>query len=465
MAKLTAIILAAGKGTRMKSKLPKVLHKVGGHPMVEHVLDAADAAGCTDSVVVIGHGAELVRGVVENRARIVLQEEQLGTGHAVLQAEEALKDFKGTAMILCGDTPLLEGEELRRFYEAHVASGAAATVMTAHMDNPFGYGRILRDEKGDVAGIVEEKDATPEQKEIKEINTGIYCVGTPLLFEVIHTLGNNNAQGEYYLTDVLAKVNEMGLKAGGVMTDDSEMILGINSRRQLAEAEGVMRRRILDRLMDEGVTVMDPASTFVEKTVTVGADTILYPYTWLEGETHIGGDCEIGPNVRMTNVEVGDGCHIQFTYAHDCVVRPEVTAGPYVHLRPDTVVERKVKIGNFVEIKNSNVGEGTKLPHLQYIGDSDIGKNVNMGCGCITVNYDSKFKHRTVIGDNAFVGCNSNLVAPVEVGPDTYIAAGSTITKDVPADALGVGRARQTNIKGWAKSYKEKLERQAEEKK
>ena len=321
MANLTAVILAAGKGTRMKSKLPKVLHKVGGHPMLEHVMDAAEAAGCRDNVVVIGHGAELVRELVGSRARIALQAEQLGTGHAVLQAADTLKDFTGTVMILCGDTPLLEAEELKKFYAEHVKSGAAATVMSAMMEDPFGYGRILRDDNGDVTGIVEQKDASEEQKLIKEINTGNYCVEAPLLFEVLRTLGNNNAQGEYYLTDVLAKLRAMGKKVGGVVTADSEMIMGVNSRRQLAEAESVMRRRILERLMDEGVTVMDPASTFIEKSVKIAPDTTIYPYTWLQGETVIGEDCEIGPNVRLENVKVADGCRCGFTHMHDCEVK------------------------------------------------------------------------------------------------------------------------------------------------
>lgn len=320
MANLTAVILAAGKGTRMKSKLPKVLHKVGGHPMLEHVMDAAEAAGCRDSVVIIGHGAELVRELVGTRARIALQAEQLGTGHAVLQAADTLKDFTGTVMILCGDTPLLEAAELQKFYEEHLQSGAAATVMSAIMEEPFGYGRILRDDNGDVAGIVEEKDATAEQKKIKEINTGNYCVEAPLLFEVLQTLGNNNSQGEYYLTDVLAKLRGMGKKVGGMITADSEMIMGVNSRRQLAEAESVMRRRILEKHMDEGVTIMDPASTFIEKNVKISPDTVVYPYTWLQGETVIGEDCEIGPCVRMENVKVADGCRLEFVHVHDCVI-------------------------------------------------------------------------------------------------------------------------------------------------
>ena len=321
MAKLTAVILAAGKGTRMKSKLPKVLHKVGGHPMLEHVMDAAEAAGCRDNVVVIGHGAELVRELVGNRARIALQAEQLGTGHAVLQAADTLKDFTGTVMILCGDTPLLEATELQKFYEEHVKSGAAATVMSAMMEDPFGYGRILRDANGDVAGIVEQKDASEEQKLIKEINTGNYCVEAPLLFEVLKTLGNDNAQGEYYLTDVLAKLRALGKKVGGMVTADSEMIMGVNSRRQLAEAESCMRRRILEKLMDDGVTVMDPASTFIEKSVKIAPDTVIYPYTWIQGNTVIGEDCEIGPNVRMENVKVAGGCRLQFAHVHDCEIK------------------------------------------------------------------------------------------------------------------------------------------------
>ena len=454
MANLVAVILAAGKGTRMRSKYPKVLHKVGGKPMLQHVIDAATVAGCDEKVVIVGHEAELVEKMVGSQGKIALQAEQLGTGHAVMQTAEALKGFTGTALILCGDTPLLEGEELKKFCEAHKASGAAATVLTAVMDDPFGYGRIVRDEKGNVQAIVEQKDATEAQKAIKEINTGIYCMECPLMFDVLATLTNDNAQGEYYLTDVLEKLNQAGQKVGGVITEDSDMVMGINSRKQLSVAEGVMRQRILDKLMDSGVTIMDPASTFIEGSVKIGRDTIIYPYTWLEGSTVIGEDCEIGPNARFTNVKIGNDNHLQFIYGHDCEVKNHVTAGPYVHLRPDTVISDGVKIGNYVEVKNSNVGEGTKLPHLTYIGDSDIGSGVNMGCGCITVNYDGKKKHRTIIGDNAFVGCNTNLVAPVTVQANTYIGAGSTITKEVPENALGIARAKQKNIEGWAEKYR-----------
>ena len=454
MSKMVAVILAAGKGTRMRSKLPKVLHKVGGKPMLEHVMTAAETAGADKSIVVVGFESEQVAEFIGTRAQIAVQAEQLGTGHAVMQTADLLKDFSGTVMIICGDTPLLDGCELKKFYLEHQASGAAATVLTAIMDNPAGYGRILRDAEDHVIGIVEEKDANPAQKAICEINTGIYCIEAPLLFEALAGLTCDNAQGEYYLTDVLSKINEMGKFVGGVCTADSDMIMGINSRHQLAEAEAIMRQRILDKLMDQGVTIMDPASTFIEGNVEIGQDTIIYPFTWLEGSTKIGADSIIGPNVRLTNVVVGNSTNLQFVYGHDCIVGSGVTVGPYVHLRPATVISDEVKIGNFVEVKNSNVGRGSKLPHLSYIGDSDIGERVNMGCGTITVNYDGKKKHRTVVEDDAFVGCNSNLVAPVTVGAGSYIGAGSTVTKDVPPDDLGVARARQTNIKGWAAKYR-----------
>lgn len=424
--------------------------------MVAHVLEAATMAGAGQKVVVVGFGAEQVEDFIGDKAKIVVQKEQLGTGHAVLQTKALLGKTTGTALILCGDTPLLDGEELKKFYEAHLKQGAAVSVLTAETKEPFGYGRILRDAKGSVTGIVEEKDATAEQKKICEINTGIYCIQMPLLFELLETLSNANAQGEYYLTDILTKGTSLGKVVCGIKTQDFDMVMGINSRKQLAVAEGIMRQRILDKLMDSGVTIMDPASTFIEKTVKIGPDTIIYPYTWLEGATDIGENCTIGPSVRLTNVTIGHDVTMQFTYGHDCKVENNVTMGPYVHLRPDTVIKDKVKIGNFVEVKNSTVGVGTKLPHLTYIGDTDIGSGVNMGCGCITVNYNGKKKYRTTIEDNAFVGCNSNLVAPVKVGKGCYVAAGSTITKDVPENALGVGRGRQVNIDNWAENYRKK---------
>jgi bifunctional UDP-N-acetylglucosamine pyrophosphorylase/glucosamine-1-phosphate N-acetyltransferase len=454
MQKMVAVILAAGKGTRMKSAIPKVLHAVGGKQMLRHVMEAAVQAGASRTIVVVGHGSEQVQAEIGNAAEYVLQKEQLGTGHAMMQVQPALSGFSGTVLLLCGDTPLLTGKTLEKLFAEHKQSGAAATVLTAVPSDATGYGRILRDASGRVQGIVEQKDATEEQKRIGEINTGIYCFEAGPLFAALTGLTCNNAQGEYYLTDVLAILAETGNRVSAVSVEDFQETLGINSRVQLAEAETLLRRRKLIELMENGVTVMDPASTFVDAAVSIGQDTILYPYTWIEGATTIGRDCRIGPNSRIADSQIGDAVTLHFSYAHECKIGEGVTVGPYAHLRPDTELLAGVKVGNFVEVKNSRVGKGSKLPHLSYIGDADIGAGVNIGCGTITVNYDGKKKHRTAIGDTAFVGCNSNLVAPVSVGAGAYIAAGSTITKDVPDGALGVGRARQSNIAGWTEKKK-----------
>ena len=454
MQETVAVILAAGKGTRMKSALPKVLHAVGGKSMLRHVMTAAEQAGAKRMLVVVGFGGDKVQAEIGAAAEFVLQAEQLGTGHAMMQVQPVLAGFSGTILLLCGDTPLLTGQALLDLVAAHQQSGAAATVLTAMPADATGYGRILRDESGQVLGIVEQKDATAEQKQIGEINTGIYCFEAAPLFAALAGLTCNNAQKEYYLTDVLAILAQAGQQVGAVEVADFQETLGINSRLQLAEAEKILRQRKLVELMDSGVTVMDPASTFVDASVSVGEDTVLYPFTWLEGETTIGRDCRIGPNSRISDSQLGDAVTLHFSYAHECKIAGGVSVGPYVHLRPDTELAAGVKVGNFVEIKNSRVGAGSKLPHLSYIGDADIGSGVNIGCGTITVNYDGKKKHRTVVGDTAFVGCNSNLVAPVSVGSGAYIAAGSTITKDVPDGALGVGRARQSNIAGWVEKKK-----------
>lgn len=443
------VILAAGKGTRMKSELPKVLHRAGGKAMLQHVLDAASAAGAQRHVVVIGCGAERVVEALGAQASFAEQREQLGTGHAVMQAEPLLEAFAGTVMVLCGDTPLLTAALLRKLYEAHRSAGAAATVLTARMPDATGYGRIIRAADGRVDRIVEQKDATAEELAVDEVNSGIYCFERQSLFAALAETDCKNAQGEFYLTDVLGILSRKGEKVWAVEADDYRETLGVNSRRQLAEAEKILRRRKLDALMDGGVTVMDPDSTFVDADVTVGADTVLYPFTWLEGHTAVGARCEIGPSSRFSDARIGDGVTAQFVYAHECEIGDGATLGPYVHLRPNTKLAANVKVGNFVEVKNSNVGTGSKLPHLSYIGDADVGAGVNMGCGTITVNYDGKRKMRTAIEDGAFVGCNSNLVAPVTVGKDAYVGAGSTITKDVPPGALGVARGRQTNIERW----------------
>ena len=440
---METIILAAGKGTRMKSKLPKVLHKVCGKPMLQHVIDAAKVAGSTREIVVIGSGAELVK------EKLVLQAEQLGTGHAVLCTKEKFADSKGTVLVLCGDTPLFTPELLKKFVEKHLESNAAATVLTAEMPDATGYGRIIREDDGTFKKIVEHKDANSYERRISEVNAGVYCFDVEKLFAALSQVKNENAQCEYYLPDVLTILKNDSEKINAFVADDYTQTLGINSRVQLAEADKILRQRKNIALMESGVTIIDPASTFIDCDVEIGQDTIIFPNTYLEGNTKIGENCAIGPNARLTNMTVGDNVQAQFCYCHDAEICNDVILGPYVHLRPGTKISNKVKIGNFVEVKNSNIGEGSKLPHLQYIGDTDMGAGCNIGCGAITVNYDGKKKHRTTIGDNVFVGCNSNLIAPVTLEDGAYIAAGSTINKTVPKDNLAVARARQTNIADW----------------
>ena len=449
MSDLLAVVLAAGKGTRMKSTLPKVLHRIGGKPMVEHVLDAATKAGAKRSVVVVGFGGEKVEETLGTKAEYVVQSEQLGTGHAVMQVSPRLQDFDGTIMVLCGDTPLLRGETLAQLFAEHQKSKASATVLTACVVDPTGYGRVIRDASGQVLKIVEQKDANEQERAVNEINTGIFCFQRAALFDALSQITCNNAQGEYYLTDVLAILASNQSNVQAVQVDDYEETLGINSRQQLAVAEKILRRRKLVDLMDNGVTIMDIDSTFIDEEVCIGPDTIIYPFTWIEGATKIGTGCEVGPNSRIQNSIIGDNTTMHFSYAHDCQIGNCVTVGPYVHLRPNTVLADGVKVGNFVEVKNSQVGMGSKIPHLSYIGDTDMGAKVNIGSGTITVNYDGKKKHRTTLEDGVFIGCNTNLVAPVTVGKGAYVAAGSTITKDVPSEALGVARARQNNINGW----------------
>ncbi len=449
MSDLVTIILAAGKGTRMKSAHPKVLHQVCGKAMVRHVLDAAEAAGSKRNIVVVGFGADEVRAELGSAAEVVVQAEQLGTGHAVLQAEPLLRDVHGTVMVLCGDTPLLTGALVKRLYEEHEKAGAKATVLTAVMPDATGYGRVIRSAEGNVEKIVEHKDATEEERSVQEVNAGIYCFEKEALFFALKNVGCDNAQGEYYLPDVLSILRERGEKIWAVAADDYEETLGVNSRLHLAQAEKILRRRKKMELMENGVTLMDPDSTFVDSDVVIGRDTVIYPFTWLEGKTVVGEGCILGPSSRFTDAKIGNDVTAHFVYAHECEIESGATMGPYVHIRPESHISKNVKIGNFVEVKNSNIGEGSKLPHLQYIGDCDMGVGVNMGCGTITVNYDGKQKFRTKIGDNVFVGCNSNLVAPVDVGDGAYVAAGSTITKDVPPNELAVARARQKNIPDW----------------
>ena len=449
MEKATAIILAAGKGTRMKSSLPKVLHKVCGKPMIEHVLTAAEEAGVDRNILVIGYGAEQVKETLGDQVQYAYQYEQLGTGHAVLQAADFLKDYDGAVLVICGDTPLLTGETFSKLLAYHRERKAVATVLTGMMDNPYGYGRIIRNSNGGVTKIMEEKDASPDEKRIQEINTGTYCFDSNLLFAALEKITPNNAQGEYYLTDVISMFVERNLRVEAVVAENVLETMGINSRKHLAEAEDYLRQRILDRLMDQGVTIIDPASTFIHTEVKIGKDTIIHPFTIIEGQTVIGEECIIGPSSRINSSQIGNGSIIEHSTVLESSLGQEVKVGPYAYLRPGTVAHNHVKIGDFVEIKKSVIGENSKIPHLSYVGDAEIGSGVNVGAGTITCNYDGKNKYKTIIEDGAFIGSNSNLVAPVQIGKSAVIGAGSTVSKDVPAQALGIARAKQKNIEGW----------------
>jgi bifunctional UDP-N-acetylglucosamine pyrophosphorylase/glucosamine-1-phosphate N-acetyltransferase len=448
---VTAIILAAGQGTRMKSKLPKVLHKVAGKPMLGHVLDTLKIAGVQRQIVVLGHGSDIIEKWLPEEVEVAYQKQQLGTGHALLQAQGLLQKTKGTVMVVCGDTPLLQASTLKGLLNTHNNTNAQVTVLTADIANPTGYGRIIR-ENSQVKAIIEEKDADIHQKAITEINTGSYCFEAQFLQDYLGKLTNDNAQSEYYLTDLVKLAATNNLRVEGFLLEDFTESLGINNRVQLAEAEKILRTRVLKDLMLAGVTIIDPQSTYIEATVKIAPDTIIYPGTLLEGQTSIGEDCHIGPGVRMIDTIVGDSCQIQNAVLLECKVNNNCKIGPFAYLRPGAVLEDNVKIGDFVEIKKSVIGKGSKVPHLSYVGDAFVGEGVNIGCGTITCNYDGKNKHLTKIENGAFIGSNTNLVAPVTVGKNAFIGAGSTINKDVPANALAIAREKQKNIPDWVKN-------------
>lgn len=434
----------------MKSKLYKVLHPVCGKPMVQHVVDTLAEMRVEDVVVVVGHGADAVRATLSDRVTYALQQEQLGTAHAVSQAVPFLEDKHGTTFILYGDVPLLSSETLTSLLEYHLQQQAAATVLTATLADPTGYGRIIRDDAGDVLRIVEHKDATQEERAIREINTGIYCFDNQKLLTALAQVKNDNAQGEYYVTDCVGILREAGEKVAAFVAVDPDETMGVNDRAQLSEAEAYMRKRINVRHMKNGVTIIDPASTYIEADVTIGQDTVIQPGTHLRGRTSIGADCVIGPQADLTDVQVDDGVAISYSVLVDSLVAKEATVGPFAYVRPGSEIGANVKIGDFVELKNAKIGKGTKVPHLSYVGDAEIGEGVNIGCGTITVNYDGAKKHKTIVGDGSFIGCNTNLVAPVTVGRNAYVAAGSTINQNVPDDALAIARERQVNKLGYA---------------
>jgi bifunctional UDP-N-acetylglucosamine pyrophosphorylase / glucosamine-1-phosphate N-acetyltransferase len=450
MSKIHAVVLAAGQGTRMKSKLYKVLHPVCGKPMVQHVVDTLASMRVEDVIVVVGHGADAVRSTLGERVTYALQKEQLGTAHAVQQAVPFLQAKEGTTFILYGDVPLLSEETLTALLRYHEEQQAAATVLTAVVPDPTGYGRIVRSEAGEVLGIVEHKDATPSERAIREINTGIYCFDNQKLLKALAQVKNDNAQGEYYVTDCIGILRQAGEKVAAFEAVDPDETMGVNDRAQLAEAEAYMRKRIAVRHMKNGVTIVDPASTYIEADVVIGADTVIQPGTFLRAGTTIGADCVIGPQADLTNVQVADRVTISYSVMVDARVEADSTVGPFAYVRPGTEIGPSVKIGDFVELKNAKIGKGSKVPHLSYVGDAEIGEGVNIGCGTITVNYDGAVKHKTVVMDGSFIGCNTNLVAPVTVGRNAYVAAGSTITQDVPDEALAIARERQVNKPGYA---------------
>jgi bifunctional UDP-N-acetylglucosamine pyrophosphorylase/glucosamine-1-phosphate N-acetyltransferase len=452
MDSLATIVLAAGKGTRMKSSLIKVLHPVAGLPMIAWPVAAARDAGSETIVLVIGHQANAVQGAFRGVAdiRCAMQEEQLGTGHAVACALDALAGFRGTALILCGDTPLLRAETLKTMLTYHQENRAAITVLTAQMDDPYGYGRVVRDSSGGVSRIVEQKDADTEEQEIREINSGIYCMDSAFLFDNIKGIGNDNSQREYYLTDLLAIAVGRGLTCLALKTADADEIMGVNDRVQLAKAGRVLRGRINRDHMLNGVTIIDPDNTYIDHGVTIGVDTIIHPGCRIGEATVIGSCCDIEQNVSITGCRIGDDCHIKASSVlENSELGEDVAVGPMAHLRPGTILGNKVKIGNFVETKKIVMGYGSKASHLTYLGDAEIGSNVNIGCGTITCNYDGINKHRTVIGDDVFIGSDVQLVAPVSVGRNSLVAAGTTVTINVPPDSLALSRVPQINKEGW----------------
>ncbi|GIN64485.1 bifunctional protein GlmU [Robertmurraya siralis] len=449
MSKRYAVILAAGQGTRMRSKLYKVLHPVCGKPMVQHVVDQVAKLDIDHIVTIIGHGADLVKSQLGEQCSYALQEEQLGTAHAVMQAQELLANKEGVTLVVCGDTPLIKAETMEALFKQHEEQKAKATVLTANATDPTGYGRLIRNEQGLVEKIVEHKDASESEREVKEINTGTYCFDNQALFAALKNVSNENVQGEYYLPDVIEILKNAGEVVTAYQTEDFEETLGVNDRVALSQAETIMKKRINEAHMRNGVSIIDPNNTYIGADVEIGADTIIRPGTVLSGKTSIASDCMIGPNSEISDCQVGEGTVIRQSVAHDSLIGNHVNIGPFAHIRPQSTIHDEVKIGNFVEIKKTVFGKGSKASHLSYIGDAEVGQDVNIGCGSITVNYDGRNKFLTKIEDGAFIGCNSNLVAPVTVGAGAYVAAGSTVTQDVPAKALAIARTRQVNKEGY----------------
>ncbi|MFE9256271.1 bifunctional UDP-N-acetylglucosamine diphosphorylase/glucosamine-1-phosphate N-acetyltransferase GlmU [Streptomyces sp. NPDC006879] len=448
------VVLAAGEGTRMRSTTPKVLHEICGRTLVGHVVCAAQELDPEHLVVVVGHAREKVQGHLQSQhpgTRTAVQEEQNGTGHAVRMALEELGGtVEGTVIVVCGDTPLLTGATLSTLTATHTADANAVTVLSAEVPDSTGYGRIVRDGlSGAVTEIVEHKDATDAQRAIREINSGVFAFDGKLLTEALGQVRTDNSQGEEYLTDVLGILRTAGHRVGACLAGDHREILGINNRVQLAQARGLLNARLLERAMLAGVTVVDPASTMIDVTVTFGQDSLIHPGTQLLGATHVAEGAEVGPNSRLTDTRVGVNARVDNTVANDAEIGESASVGPYAYLRPGTRLGVKAKAGTYVEMKNATIGEGTKVPHLSYVGDATIGDHTNIGAASVFVNYDGEHKHHTTIGSHCKTGSDNMFVAPVTVGDGAYTAAGSVITKDVPPGALAVARGQQRNIEGW----------------
>jgi bifunctional UDP-N-acetylglucosamine pyrophosphorylase/glucosamine-1-phosphate N-acetyltransferase len=456
MSEIHVVILAAGQGTRMKSALPKVLHPVAGLPMIQQVVQTAETLAPASIAVIVGHQAEAVRSFLDGRSGVqfAIQSPQLGTAHALQQAEPLLLGRTGTLVLLSGDVPLLRAATLRRLLDTHRETGAAATVVTATVERPYGYGRIIR-VGGRIARIVEERDASPAQRQVREINSGIYAFDLAPLFDHLRSIATKNAQGEYYLTDLVALYRRRKLPVETVMVDDPAEIRGVNTRSELAEVSAIMRQNKNEELMAAGVTIVDPATTYIDPNVEVGPDTVIHPGVVIQGQSKVGSACEIHAYVRLTDSELADKVTINnFCVLVGARVAEGAAIGPFAHLRPASDVGPGAKVGNFVELKKTTMGQGSKVNHLSYLGDATIGARVNVGAGTITCNYDGQKKHETVIEDGAFIGSDTQLIAPVRVGKGAYVGAGSSITEDVPDGALGIGRGRQTNVEGWVERRK-----------
>lgn len=452
---LTTIILAAGFGKRMKSELPKVLHEVAAKPMVEHVIELGKRLGSEKVVCVVGHGKEEVKAALMHKdVTFVEQLEQLGTGHAVKMADDYIHE--GQVLVLFGDTPLLTEETLSAFLDFHYREENVASLISTRFQDPTGYGRILRDSNNEFVKIVEQKDADEFVNAIREINSGIGVFDASRLKQALCALGNNNNQGEYYLTDVFEILKNAGEKVNAFVSDDADELMGVNDRVALALADTLMQKRLIDKHMRSGVTFIRPETSYIGADVSIGTDTIIYPNTFIKGKTTIGKFCEVGPSADINESQLMDRVSVKHSTLMKSYVGERSQIGPYAYLRPGSKIGKDVKIGDFVEVKNSIIGDGSKVSHLSYVGDGHVGENVNLGCGVIFVNYDGSEKHLTTVEDGAFVGCNSNLIAPVTIGKGAYVAAGSTITDHVPSNGLAIARQRQVNKTEWSNKYKKK---------